>query len=47
MYGLIHTALRDMVINGHGENTWEEIVAESKVNADSFLTMRSYDDFYG
>jgi len=44
MYGLIHTALREMVLEHHGEKTWEAIVTGSGVPADSFLTMRSYDD---
>jgi guanylate cyclase soluble subunit beta len=44
MYGLIHTALREMVLEHHGEQTWEAIVIESGVPTNSFLTMRSYDD---
>ena len=44
MYGLIHTVLREMVREHHGEKTWEAIVAEAGVPANSLLTMRSYDD---
>ena len=44
MYGLIHTALRDMVIEELGDHTWLEITEVSNVPSDSFLTMRSYDD---
>lgn len=44
MYGLIHTALRNMVLDQRGEKVWEHIVQTSGVPANSFLTMRSYDD---
>ena len=44
MYGLINKALRDMVTEHHGPCIWGRILAESGVPADSFLTMRSYDD---
>lgn len=44
MYGLIHTALRDMVLEDLGESVWIEIAEVSNVPSDSFLTMRSYDD---
>ncbi len=44
MYGLIHTALRGMVQEGFDESTWDQIVSRSGVPADSFLTMRSYED---
>lgn len=44
MYGLIHTALRGMVQEGFDESTWDQIVLQSGVPADSFLTMRSYED---
>jgi guanylate cyclase soluble subunit beta len=44
MYGLIHNALKDMVNENFPCDTWEEIVSESGVSTDSFLTMRPYDD---
>ena len=44
MYGMINKALRDMVIDGHGEQQWQEIMQVSGVSEDSFLTLRSYDD---
>lgn len=44
MYGLIHTALRDMVTTEYSPVTWEKIVTESDVPTDAFLTMRSYND---
>ncbi len=44
MYGLIHTALRDLVLENHGEEKWNDIVSHSGVQPNSFLTMRSYND---
>lgn len=44
MYGLIHNALRSMIREQFGEQKWEEILQRSEVPADSFVTMRSYDD---
>lgn len=44
MYGLIHTALNQLVVENYGEDAWLQIVKDSGVPADSFLTMRSYDD---
>jgi len=44
MYGLINSALQDMVITHFGEAKWREVHAHSGVPDDSFLTMRRYDD---
>ena len=44
MYGLIHKALESMVRKQYGETTWEEILSNSEVESDSFLTMRAYHD---
>jgi len=44
MYGLIHRALRDMIVDQHGYDTWMEISDASGVTSDAFLTMRPYDD---
>ena len=44
MYGLIHKALESMVRKQYGEATWEEILSNSEVDSDSFLTMRAYHD---
>jgi hypothetical protein len=44
MYGLIHKALESMVCSRFGETTWREILLDSEVGSDSFLTMRSYHD---
>ena len=44
MYGLINSALQDMVVTHFGEEKWQHIHAHSGVPNDSFLTMRHYDD---
>ncbi|WOJ92172.1 heme NO-binding domain-containing protein [Congregibacter variabilis] len=44
MYGLINSALQDMVITHFGEERWKEVHKHSGVSDDSFLTMRRYDD---
>lgn len=44
MYGLINNALKDMIRERFSEETWEDVLSESGVSDDSFLTMRSYDD---
>lgn len=44
MYGLINSALQGMIREKFGEEQWEQVFEASGVPADSFLTMRSYDD---
>ncbi|MEP5568010.1 MAG: heme NO-binding domain-containing protein [Halioglobus sp.] len=44
MYGLINNALQGMIREKFGEEQWEKVFEASGVPADSFLTMRSYDD---
>jgi hypothetical protein len=44
MYGLINSAMQDMIVEKFGEEQWATIHAHSRVPEDSFLTMRSYDD---
>ncbi|MCH2180921.1 MAG: heme NO-binding domain-containing protein [Mariniblastus sp.] len=44
MYGLVHRAIRDMVLTHHGPQVWEQIRSESGVGDDAFLAMQSYDD---
>jgi hypothetical protein len=44
MYGLIHKAMRGMVLAQYGEDTWAAILKNSKVDVDAFLALRSYDD---
>ena len=45
MYGVINKSLRDMVTEGHGESVWGQVMVKAGVPSDSFLSMRSYDDF--
>lgn len=44
MYGLINNALQCMIREKFGEEQWQKVFEASGVPADSFLTMRSYDD---
>ena len=44
MYGVINKSLREMVLDGHGELIWDQVMAKAGVPSDSFLSMRSYDD---
>lgn len=44
MYGLINSALQQMIRDKFGDEQWERVFKASGVPADSFLTMRSYDD---
>jgi hypothetical protein len=43
MYGLINSALQDMIVTHFGEDKWRRCT-HSGVPEDSFLTMRRYDD---
>lgn len=44
MYGIIHTALRDMVLENFGDAKWAEILALAGVGDSSFVRMQTYDD---
>lgn len=44
MYGLINSAMQDMIVSHFGEERWRDIHRHSGVAEDSFLSMRSYDD---
>lgn len=44
MYGLINSALQKMIRDKFGDEQWDRVFTASGVPADSFLTMRSYDD---
>lgn len=44
MYGIIHKALKDMVIRDFGEEKWLGIVDNSGVSQDVYLSMQAYDD---
>ncbi len=44
MYGIINKSLKEMMVEQFGEDRWLRALEKSGVPADSFLTMRSYDD---
>ena len=44
MYGLINKALKTMIMDGHGEDTWNSILKKSGVPEDSFISMERYND---
>lgn len=44
MYGLIHKAMREMIISDFGADAWENVSARAKVPEDSYLAMESYED---
>lgn len=44
MYGIINKSLKEMMLGQYGEARWERALERSRVAADSFLSMRSYDD---
>jgi guanylate cyclase soluble subunit beta len=44
MYGLINSALQGMIRDKFGDEQWNRVLEASAVPADSFLSMRSYDD---
>ncbi|MEE4278717.1 MAG: heme NO-binding domain-containing protein [Halieaceae bacterium] len=44
MYGLVNSALKDMIVNHFGEEKWQAIHRHSQVADTGFLTMHRYDD---
>ena len=44
MYGLVHTAIQDMIVSNHGEETWNRIRKQADVSDDAFLATQNYDD---
>ncbi len=44
MYGLIHSAIHQLVLDNYGAETWNAILSKAGNPDDAFLTMRSYDD---
>lgn len=44
MYGLVHTAMRDMIIRDFGEDRWANILQKANVGEEAFTPMESYDD---
>ncbi|MEI2577471.1 heme NO-binding domain-containing protein [Scytonema sp. PRP1] len=44
MYGLVNKAIRDMVCEKFGEDTWETIRQKAEVEVDTFIGMEAYPD---
>ena len=44
MYGIIHKALKDMVIRDFGEQKGTDIVSHSGIEHDVYISMQTYDD---
>lgn len=46
MYGIVNRAIEDLVRENFGDDKWELVKAESKVDVDLFLSNEPYDDSY-
>jgi len=44
MYGLVHIGLRDLIIDSHGEEQWQNVFKHSELHEDDFISMQSYPD---
>jgi hypothetical protein len=44
MYGLINKAIRDMILEGHGEELWTRVRVRAVVDAECFEAMEPYPD---
>ena len=44
MYGLVNKAIKDLVINNHGEEKWKEICQLSDFHDEEFIGMNPYPD---
>jgi len=44
MYGVVNKSLKEMMIIQFGDERWQKVLDSSGVAADSFLSMRAYDD---
>jgi hypothetical protein len=44
MYGLIHAAIQQLVVDRFGQEAWQQVMTQSKTPADAFMSTRSYDD---
>lgn len=44
MYGLINNALKKMIQTSYGDEVWKEILDQSGVGEDAFVSMQNYDD---
>ncbi len=44
MYGLVNKAIKGLLVENYGEETWERVKKDSDIEIDLFLTNQSYDD---
>jgi hypothetical protein len=44
MYGLINMAIKQLVIDSHGEKTWNEVKDKAGISQNYFETLNPYDD---
>lgn len=44
MYGVIHSALKQMVVDRHGTECWQRLSSAAGHGQEAMLTMRPYDD---
>jgi len=44
MYGLVNKAIEDLICEKFGEDKWDEILADSNIDIDGFISMDKYDD---
>ena len=44
MYGLVNTAVRDLVVDQHGPEVWERVRTRAGVASDTFVAMEQYPD---
>lgn len=44
MYGLVNKAIEDLICKEFGEDKWDEILEDSGIDIDGFISMDNYDD---
>lgn len=44
MYGMVNQAVRDLILQQHGEETWSTIRALAGIEEDEFVHLSAYDD---
>lgn len=44
MYGIVNKSIEELVVQNFGQEKWEEIKIQSKINIEYFISNESYDD---
>lgn len=44
MYGIVNRAIRDLLVNEYGEETWQEVCRRAEYSGEVFVGMQAYDD---